>query len=95
MRDGAILGRGLGNEDFNYSAPHGAGRLMSRKAAKANIQISEVDEAMKDIYSTTYADAIDEAPQAYKPIESIIENIKDTVEIIDILKPLYNFKAGE
>ena len=95
MRDGAILGRGLGNEDFNYSAPHGAGRLMSRKAAKANIQISEVDEAMKDIYSTTYADAIDEAPQAYKPMESIIENIKDTVEIIDILKPLYNFKAGE
>ena len=95
MRDGAILGRGLGNSDYNYSAPHGAGRLMSRKAAKANIQISEVDEAMKDIYSTTYADAIDEAPQAYKPIESIIENIKDTVEIIDILKPLYNFKAGE
>jgi RNA-splicing ligase RtcB len=95
MRDGAILGRGLGNPEYNYSAPHGAGRLMSRKAAKANIQISEVDEAMKDIYSTTYADAIDEAPQAYKPIESIVENIKDTVEIIDILKPLYNFKAGE
>ena len=94
MRDGAILGRGLGNEDFNYSAPHGAGRLMSRKAAKANIQISEVDEAMKDIYSTTYADAIDEAPQAYKPLESILENIKDTVEVIDILKPLYNFKAS-
>lgn len=95
MRDGAILGLGLGKEDYNYSAPHGAGRLMSRKAAKENINIDEVASLMEGVYSTTYSAAIDEAPQAYKPIESIVENIKDTVEIIDILKPLYNFKAGE
>lgn len=96
MRDGCILGRGLGNPDYNYSAPHGAGRLMSRKAAKENIKLEEFKNSMSNIYtSTVNTSTLDEAPMAYKPIESILENIKDTVEVIDILKPLYNFKAGE
>ena len=82
MRDGLILARGLGNPDYNYSAPHGAGRLMSRKAAKETLNLEDYKETMKDIYSTTVStDTIDEAPMAYKPIESILENIKDTVEI--------------
>ena len=96
MRDGCILGRGLGNPDYNYSAPHGAGRLMSRKAAKENISLEDFKNSMSNIYTSTVDNStLDEAPMAYKPIESILENIKDTVEIIDILKPLYNFKAGE
>ena len=96
MRDGCILGRGLGNPDYNYSAPHGAGRIMSRKAAKENISLEDFKNSMSDIYTTTVDNStLDEAPMAYKPIESILENIKDSVEIIDILKPLYNFKAGE
>ena len=96
MRDGCILARGLGNPDYNYSAPHGAGRLMSRKAAKENIKLEEYKESMSNIYTSTVDNStIDEAPMAYKPLDSILENIKDTVEIIDILKPLYNFKAGE
>lgn len=96
MRDGCILGRGLGNPDYNYSAPHGAGRLMSRKAAKENISLEDFKNSMSKIYTSTVDNStLDEAPMAYKPIESILENIKDTVEIIDILKPLYNFKAGE
>lgn len=96
MRDGCILGRGLGNPDYNYSAPHGAGRLMSRKAAKENIKLEDFKNSMSNIYtSTVNTSTLDEAPMAYKPIESILKNIKDTVEVIDILKPLYNFKAGE
>ena len=96
MRDGCILGRGLGNEDYNYSAPHGAGRLMSRKAAKEQLSVEDFQNEMKDVYTTTAnAATLDEAPMAYKPIESILDNIKDTVEIIDILTPLYNFKAEE
>lgn len=96
MRDGCILGRGLGNEEYNYSAPHGAGRLMSRKAAKEKISLEEFKNSMSNVYTSTVNDStLDEAPMAYKPMESILENIKDTVEIIDILKPLYNFKAGE
>lgn len=96
MRDGCILGRGLGNPDYNYSAPHGAGRLMSRKAAKENISLEDFKNSMSEVYTSTVDNStLDEAPMAYKPMESILENIKDTVEIIDILKPLYNFKAGE
>jgi RNA-splicing ligase RtcB len=96
MRDGCILGVGKGNEDWNFSAPHGAGRLMSRTKAKENLNVSEFKETMSGIYSTTVGvDTLDESPMAYKPIESIVDNIKDTVEIKKILKPIYNFKAGE
>ena len=94
MRDGCILGVGKGNEDWNCSAPHGAGRLMSRTKAKENLNVSEFKETMSGIYSTTVGvDTLDEAPMAYKPMESIVENIKDTVEIKKILKPIYNFKS--
>lgn len=96
MRDGSLLCRGLGNSNWNYSAPHGAGRIMSRSEAKENIDINDYIASMDGIYSTTVNyNTIDESPMAYKPIESILENIKETVEIIDIIKPVYNFKAGE
>lgn len=94
MRDGSLLCKGKGNEDWNYSAPHGAGRLMSRSKAKDNIDLNEFTELMKGIYSSSVGQStLDEAPQAYKSIEEITSAIKDTVDIIDILKPVYNFKA--
>ena len=96
MRDGSLLCIGKGNEDWNYSAPHGAGRLMSRTQARKELNVDEFVESMNGIYTTTANElTIDEAPQAYKPMESIIEQIKDTVEIINIIKPIYNFKAAE
>lgn len=95
MRDGIILGVGKGNPDWNYSAPHGAGRILSRGQAKSNISIDEYRESMKDIFTTCVNQStLDEAPQAYKPIEDIVKNIKDTVEILDIAKPIYNFKSN-
>lgn len=94
MRDGSIIAVGKGNEDWNNSAPHGAGRLMSRKKAKEMFKLEEFKESMKDIYSTSVAEeTIDEAPFVYKPMQEIIDNIKDTVEIEKIIKPIYNFKA--
>ena len=94
MRDGSIIAVGKGNEDWNNSAPHGAGRLMSRKKAKEMFKLEEFKESMKDIYSTSVVeDTIDEAPFAYKPMKEIIDNIQDTVEIEKIIKPIYNFKA--
>ena len=94
MRDGSIIAIGKGNEDWNNSAPHGAGRLMSRKKAKEMFNLEEFKESMKDIYSTSVVEeTIDEAPFVYKPMQEIIENIKDTVEIEKIIKPIYNFKA--
>jgi len=96
MRDGCIIGIGKGNDDWNNSAPHGAGRIMSRSQARAKINLGEYKETMKDIYTTSVcADTIDEAPMVYKPLDEIVENIKDTVEIIKIIKPIYNFKATE
>ena len=98
MRDGSLICIGKGNPDWNYSAPHGAGRLMSRSEAKQNITLSEFKKTMKEagIYSTSVNQStIDESPMAYKPMQEIIDNVKDTVEIIDIIKPIYNFKAGE
>jgi len=96
MRDGSLICIGKGNKDWNYSAPHGAGRLMSRAKAKEVITLKEFKESMKGIYSTTVnKSTIDECPMAYKPMEEIIENIQDTVEIVDIIKPIYNFKAAE
>lgn len=98
MRDGSLICIGKGNPDWNYSAPHGAGRLMSRSEAKQSITLSEFKKTMKEagIYSTSVNQStIDESPMAYKPMQEIIDNVKDTVEIIDIIKPIYNFKAGE
>lgn len=95
MRDGIILGKGKGNPDWNYSAPHGAGRILSRSMAKELLDLDEYKESMKGIFTTCVGQStLDEAPQAYKPIEEIIENIQDTVNIIDILKPVYNFKSN-
>ena len=96
MRDGCILGIGKGNEDWNCSAPHGAGRIMSRMESKRRITLGEYEEAMNGVYTTSVGfDTIDEAPQAYKPMEEIIDCIGDTVEIVSVIKPVYNFKAGE
>lgn len=95
MRDGALICRGKGNEDWNYSAPHGAGRLMSRSKAKEIISMDEYLESMKEIFSTSVSTStLDEAPQAYKSMVEIVGAISDTVEIIDIIKPIYNFKAN-
>lgn len=94
MRDGCILGIGKGNEDWNYSAPHGAGRLISRSAAKQLISLDEYSKSMQGIYTSTVNEGtIDEAPDVYKPMDEIVEKIKDTVEIIEVIKPIYNFKA--
>ena len=94
MRDGSIIAVGKGNEDWNNSAPHGAGRIMSRNKAKETLSLDDFKESMKDIYSTSVVEeTIDEAPFAYKPMQEIINNIKDTVEIEKIIKPIYNFKA--
>lgn len=96
MRDGCIIGIGKGNEDWNYSAPHGAGRIMSRSRAKEVVSMEEYKESMKGIYTTSVNQGtIDESPMAYKPIEEIVANIQDTVEIVKIINPIYNFKASE
>lgn len=96
MRDGCILGVGKGNDDWNQSAPHGAGRIMSRMKAREVVSLDEFKEAMDGIYTTSVStETIDEAPMVYKPMDEIIENIKDTVDILEIIKPVYNFKASE
>lgn len=94
MRDGSILAKGKSNSAYNYSAPHGAGRVLSRTEAKTQITLEEFKKSMEGIYSTSvWPDTLDESPFAYKRIEDILPNIGDTVEIMDILKPVYNFKA--
>lgn len=95
MRDGVILGTGKGCAEYNYSAPHGAGRLYSRKEAKSRFNLRMFKDSMKGIFSPSInQDTLDEAPFVYRAIDEIIENIKPTVEISKILKPVYNFKAG-
>ena len=95
MRDGSVLAVGRGNPDWNYSAPHGAGRLMSRSSAKESLSMSEYVDAMKGIYTTSVNEkTLDEAPMAYKPLEAIIDVIAATVDIVSILKPVYNFKSS-
>lgn len=95
MRDGSLICTGLGNPDWNYSAPHGAGRIMSRSAAKDALTVAEYERQMDGIYSTSVGfNTIDESPMAYKPIDDIISNISDTVTINKVIKPVYNFKAG-
>ena len=96
MRDGSLICAGKGNEDWNNSAPHGAGRIMSRSQAKNSITMSQYEKSMKGIYtSTVNRSTLDEAPFAYKPMDEIISNIGDTVDIVKTIKPIYNFKAAE
>lgn len=94
MRDGSIIAIGKGNPDWNYSAPHGAGRIMSRTKAKEKVNLEEFKASMEGIFTTSVTEAtIDEAPMVYKPKEEILQNISETVDIIEIIKPIYNFKA--
>lgn len=96
MRDGCIIGRGRNNEDWNYSAPHGAGRIMSRNRAKEVIDFDEYKKSMEGIFTTSVdLSTIDESPMVYKPAEEIVDSISDTVKIERIIKPIYNFKASE
>jgi RNA-splicing ligase RtcB len=96
MRDGSLICVGKGNPDWNQSAPHGAGRLMSRSAAKQSITLAQFEKSMEGVYSSTVnKSTIDESPFAYKPMEEIVANIGGTAEIAKSIKPLYNFKAAE
>lgn len=96
MRDGSLICIGRGNPEWNYSAPHGAGRLMSRTEAKKQLSMSDFKDNMNGIYTTTVNEGtLDESPMAYKPMEEIVENVKDTVDIIEIIKPVYNFKSDQ
>ncbi len=96
MRDGSVLAVGKGNPDWNYSAPHGAGRIMSRTEAKNKLKLEDYKEVMAGIYTTSINEStLDEAPMAYKSLNDIIDVIGDTVEIVDVMKPVYNFKASE
>ena len=96
MRDGSVVAVGKGDPEWNYSAPHGAGRLMSRTQAKKAISMDEYRESMEGIYTTSVNEAtLDEAPMAYKSLDDIIDVISDTVEVIDVMKPVYNFKAAD
>ena len=95
MRDGSLLCKGKGNADWNFSAPHGAGRLMSRSVAKESFTVNEFKKQMAGIYTTSVGQStLDECPMAYKGIDDIVNNIGDTVDILDILKPIYNYKAN-
>ena len=95
MKDGIILGIGRGSAEWNYSAPHGSGRRMKREDVKNRHTVSEFKKEMKGIYSSCVgADTLDEAPFAYRSITEIADQIKDTVEITEILTPVYNYKAG-
>ena len=96
MKDGCIIGIGKGKSDWNFSAPHGAGRLMSRTEAKLKLSMEEFEREMKNIYSTTVErGTLDESPMAYKPMSEILEIVGETIEIEDIIKPVYNVKAVE
>jgi RNA-splicing ligase RtcB len=95
MHDGSLICRGKGNPDWNFSAPHGAGRLMSRTQAKETLDLNEFQNSMNGIYTTSVnLNTLDEAPSAYKPMQEIIDNIVETVDILSIIKPVYNFKAN-
>lgn len=95
MRDGSVLAIGKGNPEWNYSAPHGAGRIMSRTKAKSELDLDEYRKAMAGVYTTSVNEAtLDEAPMAYKSLEDIIDVIKESVDVIEVMKPIYNFKAN-
>lgn len=96
MRDGSIIAVGKGNFDWNYSAPHGAGRVLSRTQAMKNLNMGDYKDTMKNVWTTSVSEeTLDEAPMAYKPMEEIISNIGDTVEVVRVIKPVYNFKASD
>lgn len=96
MRDGSMICLGKGNSNWNYSAPHGAGRLMSRMRAREVLNLSEFENSMANVYSSTVCEStIDEAPMAYKPLEVIQRDIAETVKVMSIIKPIYNYKATE
>ena len=96
MRDGSILAVGKGNPEWNYSAPHGAGRIMSRSKAKSTLSLDEYRKTMEGIYTTSISEnTLDEAPMAYKSLEDIIDVVRESVDVIDVMKPIYNFKASE
>lgn len=96
MRDGLILGTGKGNPDWNYSAPHGAGRIMGRKDAKRKLNLEEFKNEMTEVWSSCVSmDTLDESPMAYKSKEVIMERLSETVEVTHFVKPIYNFKASE
>jgi len=96
MRDGCLLGVGRGNKNWNESAPHGAGRIMSRSMARKQIKIDDYKHSMENIYTTSVNEqTLDEAPMVYKNIKEIINNTKRTIDIIDVIKPIYNFKAND
>lgn len=94
MRDGSVLAVGKGNPEWNFSAPHGAGRLMSRTKAKNSLSLEEYRRTMEGIYTTSVnEDTLDEAPMAYKSLDDIIDVIRASVDVIDVMRPIYNFKA--
>ena len=96
MRDGSLICVGKGNADWNFSAPHGAGRLMSRAQAKQSFTVSEFKKQMAQIYTTSVnKTTLDECPMAYKGMDAILDNIGPTAEVVKIIRPIYNFKAGE
>lgn len=96
MRDGSVLAVGRGNPEWNFSAPHGAGRVLSRRAAKEQLSMEEYRETMKGVYTTSVnPSTLDEAPMAYKSLDDIIGVIGETVDIIDVMRPIYNFKASD
>lgn len=95
MRDGSVLAIGKGNPEWNYSAPHGAGRLMSRSSARERLNLEEYKKEMAVVYTTSVNEAtLDEAPMAYMSIDDIIDVIRESVDVIDITKPIFNFKAN-
>ena len=95
MRDGSVLARGKGNPEWNYSAPHGAGRILSRSRAKEKLSLEEYKASMQGVYTTSVsAGTLDESPMAYKSLDDIIDVIADSVEVIEVMKPVYNFKAN-
>ena len=95
MRDGSVLAVGKGNPEWNWSAPHGAGRIMSRTTAKNTLDMEEYRREMAGVYTTSVNEAtIDEAPMAYKSLTDIIDVIRESVDVIEVLKPIYNFKAN-
>lgn len=96
MRDGSVLARGKGNQEWNFSAPHGAGRLMSRMKARETLNLEAYRKTMEGIYTTSVNEStLDEAPMAYKSLDDILDVIRDSVDVIEVLKPIYNFKASE
>jgi RNA-splicing ligase RtcB len=96
MRDGIAICRGKGNVKYNFSAPHGAGRTLSRQKAKHTLSVEDFKKSMEGIYSSSINEGtLDESPMAYKDMNVILDNIKDTVDVEFLMKPIYNFKAEE